>query len=105
MQPSLIQKLCCPFDKKDLRVEVFVRDTNDNIVEGMLTCTHCRRYYPVVYGIPVMTPDEYRQPELEAPILRRWKGQLSGTKTENFHLLPEEGGEGGPDVLSGEEKG
>lgn len=93
MRPSLIDKLCCPFDKQDLDLKVFASDTQGQIVEGMLTCRHCQRYYPIVYGVPIMSPDEYRQPALEAPILQRWEHKLEQHTVRDFKLLPAQGGD------------
>lgn len=76
MNTSLLKKLCCPIDKSDLNLQVFLRDENGEIIEGLLTCPDCQRYYPIVYGIPIMTPDEYREKALEAPILEKWGLQL-----------------------------
>lgn len=76
MKPSFIHKLCCPFDKQDLELTIIKNDIEGNIIEGLLTCESCRRYYPIVYGIPIMNPDEYREPRLEEPILQRWSKQL-----------------------------
>lgn len=87
MRQSLIRKLCCPFDKEDLELKIFVKDTEENIIEGILTCTLCKRYYPIAYGVPIMTPDEYRQQSLETPFLKRWENQLEGNSTEGFRLL------------------
>ena len=87
MSPSLIKKLCCPFDKQDLELNVFVKSTDENIIEGMLTCPHCKRYYPIAYGVPIMTPDEYRESGLETPLLERWEDKLNGNNAEGFRLL------------------
>ena len=87
MKPSLVKKLCCPFDKEELDVKIFVKDTEENIIEGLLTCPHCKRYYPIAYGVPIMTPDEYRELSLEAPLLKRWEYQLEDNHTEGFRLL------------------
>ncbi|WP_266202632.1 Trm112 family protein [Pontibacter kalidii] len=76
MNASLLNKLCCPIDKHDLNIQIFVKDENGEIKEGLLTCPACRRYYPVVYGIPIMTPDEYREKALEEPILKKWGLEL-----------------------------
>ena len=87
MKQSLIKKMCCPFDKEDLELKIFAKDTEENIMEGMLTCSHCKRYYPIVYGVPIMSPDEYRELSLEKPLLERWKSQLTDSSTEGFRLL------------------
>jgi len=73
MQLKTIEKLCCPFDKSDLSLQVLVKDTTQNIIEGILSCNVCRRNYPIVYGVPIMAPDEYRQIQLEQPIIDKWK--------------------------------
>ena len=90
MRQSLIKKLCCPFDKQDLDLKIFVKDTQENILEGLLSCPHCKRYYPIAYGVPIMTPDEYREAELETPLLERWENKLNGNHTEGFRLLSEQ---------------
>jgi uncharacterized protein YbaR (Trm112 family) len=87
MKSNLIQKLCCPFDKKELELQVFVKDLDDHIIEGLFTCTNCKRYYPIVYGVPIMSPDEYRQKELEVSVLKRWENKLDFSHVEEFKLL------------------
>ncbi|MBT1706488.1 Trm112 family protein [Chryseosolibacter indicus] len=71
MKQSFLSKLACPFDKEDLSIRIFKQD-NQEILEGILTCNHCNRYYPIVQGIPIMSPDEYRELSLEIPILEKW---------------------------------
>ncbi|HEV8513757.1 MAG TPA: Trm112 family protein [Cyclobacteriaceae bacterium] len=85
MRLNTISKLCCPFDKKDLDLQIISQDTNNNIIEGLLTCTECKRYYPIVKGIPIMNPDEYREAKFELPLMASWK-QLNGKRTDNFRL-------------------
>lgn len=73
MRLKTIEKLCCPFDKKDLKLDIFVKDVNLNVLEGILSCSHCERKFPIVHGVPIMSPDEYRQIGLEQPIMEKWK--------------------------------
>ena len=73
MRLKTIEKLCCPFDKGDLQLEVFTKDTGMNVLEGILSCTVCKRKYPIVHGVPIMTPDEYRQEALEKPFFEPQK--------------------------------
>lgn len=85
MKIETINLLCCPFDKSDLQLTIVSKDTEQNIIEGYFVCNNCKRIYPIVKGIPIMSPDEYREFKLEQPLLNRW------TKTdvsENFRLLP-----------------
>lgn len=72
MRASLMDKLCCPFDKHDLTLKVFLKNESGDILEGLLSCPVCKRYYPIIYGIPIMTPDEYREKALEQPVMQRW---------------------------------
>ena len=72
MKKSFLNKLCCPIDKHDLQVRIFMQDENEEIREGLLTCPQCKRYYPIIYGLPIMTPDEFREKSLEEPLLKKW---------------------------------
>lgn len=73
MRVETIEKLCCPFDKSDLTLRIINKDDNDNIMEGIMSCTDCKRVYPIVSGIPIMNPDEYRDFEREQPMLEKWE--------------------------------
>lgn len=84
MKTQLLDKLCCPFDKADLTIRILKQEA-DEIQEAILNCTHCSRYYPVVFGVPIMSPDEYREKSLETPLLKRWGLQISDEKS--FKLL------------------
>lgn len=87
MRIETIEKLCCPFDKKDLALEIIGKDINNNILEGVLTCSHCSRYYPIVKGVPIMSPDEYREKQLEAPLVEKWMPELADNNNRDFKLL------------------
>lgn len=86
MKRSLLDKLCCPVDKHELNSQIFAQLENGDIMEGLLTCPSCKRYYPIVYGIPIMTPDEYREKALEEPILKKWGMQLEQSEEQRFLL-------------------
>lgn len=87
MKKETIEKLCCPFDKADLELTTISTDIGENIIEGFLLCRRCERVYPFVKGIPIMSPDEYREFQLEQPLLERWKKHLNGRKFDNFRLV------------------
>lgn len=76
MKTETLKKLCCPFDKADVELQVITKDAQKNITEGILVCTDCKRVYPIVSGIPIMNPDEYRDFELEKPLLKKWEQLL-----------------------------
>ena len=73
MKLTTIAKLCCPFDKQDLQLQILAQEIDNNVIEGILSCSTCLRKYPIIYGVPVMSPDEYRQIALEQPVVDRWK--------------------------------
>lgn len=72
MKATYLEKLCCPFDKQELSLTIIQQNDEGDIKEGLLQCNTCQRYYPIIYGVPIMTPDEYREKSLEAPILEKW---------------------------------
>lgn len=84
---TIIHKLCCPFDKADLDLKPITKDGVDNILEGILTCKQCKRIYPIISGIPIMTPDEFREKSLEQPLFKKWEQFLEGKKVEDFKLI------------------
>ena len=88
MKPETINKLCCPFDKDELELTTIVKDIDERVIEGYFVCKKCARLYPIVKGIPIMNPDQYRDFKLEQPLLNRWKESLKG-KTVNYFMLGE----------------
>lgn len=74
-----------------LKLTVF-RSSGSEIIDGLLECPTCHRYFPVVARIPVMSPDEFRDPSFEAPFMEKWKFRI-GSRFGNgtgFTLPPEE---------------
>lgn len=83
-------KLCCPFDHSDLSLQVItIEQETRNVVEGILTCDDCSRVYPIISGIPIMVPDEYREKSLEQPLLEKWRRFLGGKEVKNFRVIGE----------------
>jgi len=54
--------------------------------KGLLTCKQCNRYYPIIRGIPIMIPNEFREFKLEQPLIDSWKKHLQGTELVNFRI-------------------
>ncbi|MHA1833583.1 MAG: Trm112 family protein [Candidatus Baldrarchaeia archaeon] len=46
------------------------------IAEGVLQCQKCRRWYPIIEGIPRMLPDNLRKKDEDLKFLERNKGRL-----------------------------
>ena len=86
MQKSMLKKLCCPIDKSDLHIDIYNEDETGEVLEGLMVCPTCKRYCPIIYSIPIMTPDEYRQKALEAPMTERW-GIDVGKEEDGTFLL------------------
>ncbi|MEJ8582376.1 hypothetical protein JSO63_01955 [Riemerella anatipestifer] len=84
MRLKTIEKLCCPFDKQELELTIVKQETEESVEEGYLLCNNCRRVYPIISGIPIMSPDEYREFELEKPLLNRW---LDNKVDTQFRLI------------------
>lgn len=58
MREDLLELICCPNCKADLRLAVAQRGSDGEILEGTLTCVHCGHPYPIEDGIPNLLPPE-----------------------------------------------
>jgi uncharacterized protein len=59
VRPDLLELLCCPVCRAELRLEARTRE-KEEIVEGTLVCTGCSLRYPIEDGIPNLLPPEGR---------------------------------------------
>jgi uncharacterized protein YbaR (Trm112 family) len=59
MKRSLMDILCCPVCKGDLRLRVDTEDEKE-ILEGNLHCAICNVDYPIHEGIPNLLPQTPR---------------------------------------------
>ena len=91
----MLDILACPIDKY-YPLELIEIDTvedktiNENvIIEGVLFCSQCSRFYPIIEEIPVMLPDELRDKEKDIQFLQKWHEKIPTKITENgnpWHL-------------------
>jgi uncharacterized protein YbaR (Trm112 family) len=58
------------------------------IKEGLLYCSKCNRWYPIIDTIPQMLPDKYRNKKEELPFLEKWKMTLQSMDFFKNTLLP-----------------
>jgi uncharacterized protein YbaR (Trm112 family) len=72
MKKKLMEILACPIDKH-YPLELHVFEEKDEIVEGLIVCPKCLRWYPIRDEIPEMLPDELRDAKDELPFLEKWK--------------------------------
>jgi uncharacterized protein YbaR (Trm112 family) len=75
MKRALIEILACPIDKHH-PLDLLVFEEKDEIVEGVIICSKCHRWYPIRDEIPEMLPDELRKAAEDLPFLKKWKDQI-----------------------------
>ncbi|HEV8387255.1 MAG TPA: Trm112 family protein [Nitrososphaera sp.] len=76
MKKSMLDILACPIDKH-YPLELFdINSETDNVIEGILFCTKCNRYYPIKEEIPVMLPDELRKRQEDLDFLQKWQSRI-----------------------------
>lgn len=67
--------LACPIDKY-YPLELHVFEEKEEIVEGLIVCPKCFRWYPIRDEIPEMLPDQLRNREEEISFLKKWKDKI-----------------------------
>ena len=91
----MLDILACPIDKY-YPLELIEIDTaedkiiNENVIkEGVLFCSQCSRFYPIIEEIPVMLPDELRDKENDIQFLQKWQEKIPSKIIKNgnpWHL-------------------
>jgi uncharacterized protein YbaR (Trm112 family) len=85
MRETMLDLLACPIDKHyPLELyEITTREDDHNgqektkvIIDGVLFCSKCFRFYPVVEEIPVLLPDELRERQNDIGFLQKWRDKL-----------------------------
>jgi uncharacterized protein YbaR (Trm112 family) len=64
--------LACPICKY-YPLELHVFEEKEEVVEGLIVCPKCLRWYPIIEEIPQMLPDDLRNQEEDLPFLKKWK--------------------------------
>lgn len=72
---KLMEILACPIDKYH-PLELHVFEEKEEIVEGLIVCPKCSRWYPIRDEIPEMLPDELRKENEDLPFLKKWKEKI-----------------------------
>jgi len=67
--------LACPIDKH-YPLELLVFEEKDEILEGMIICPLCNRWYPIRDEIPEMLPDDLRNEKDDLPFLKTWRSKV-----------------------------
>jgi uncharacterized protein YbaR (Trm112 family) len=53
-----------------------VECTKKEVIEGILICKRCNRWYPIQEEIPIMLPDELRKKDEDIDFLKKWKDKI-----------------------------
>jgi len=75
VKKKLMEILACPIDKQ-YPLDLLIFEEKEEIVEGLITCPKCLRWYPIRDEIPEMLPDEMRKEEEDLPFLKKWKEKI-----------------------------
>jgi uncharacterized protein YbaR (Trm112 family) len=75
MKKKLMEILACPIDKYH-PLELHVFEEKEEIIEGLIVCPKCLRWYPIRDEIPEMLPDELRRQNEDLPFLKKWKEKV-----------------------------
>ena len=76
MQRKLLDILACPMDKHYPLQLIELNSKDDIVLDGVLICSQCGRYYPVIDEIPVMLPDNLRERKEDLAFLERWRDKI-----------------------------
>ena len=76
MQRKLFDILACPVDKHYPLEMIEFNANGEVIIDGVLLCPECSRYYPIVDEIPVMLPDALRSRKEDMVFLEKWQKRL-----------------------------
>ena len=95
MRRSMLDILACPIDKfyplELIEIDTTIDTTiNETVIkEGVLFCSQCSRFYPIIEEIPVMLPDELRDKEKDIEFLKKWQEKIPSKITKDgfqWHL-------------------
>ncbi|MHA1615781.1 MAG: Trm112 family protein [Candidatus Njordarchaeales archaeon] len=78
MRKDLVNILACPDCKGHLKLYTFetqekiVSNSKQEIVlEGILVCEKCSRWFPIIKGVPWLYPSNLRNKQIEKEFLRK----------------------------------
>jgi len=75
MKRKLMEILACPIDKF-YPLQLLVFEDKEEIISGVITCSKCNRWYPIIDEIPHMLPDDLREKKEDLPFLQQWKDKI-----------------------------
>ena len=76
MNKKMMEMLACPVDKH-FPLEIFEANSKEQIIlEGVIYCSKCSRFYPIIEEIPIMLPDELRNKDQDIEFLKKNQSKL-----------------------------
>ena len=82
LKRRLLDILACPICKS-YPLDIYIFDEKEEIVEALLVCNSCNRWYPIIEEIPHMLPDELRDGKDDLPFMRKWKEKFPKVVLDN----------------------
>ena len=76
MNKSMMNILACPIDKTYPLELHAVKEKEEVVSEGILYCSKCSRFFPIIEEIPIMLPDELRDKKMEIEFLKNNEQKL-----------------------------
>ena len=76
MNKTMMEILACPIEKNH-PLELFeINQKEEVVIEGLIFCSKCSRFYPIMEEIPIMLPDDLRDKKHEMEFLNKNKDNL-----------------------------
>ncbi|MCI0563432.1 MAG: Trm112 family protein [Nitrososphaera sp.] len=76
MKKSMLDILACPIDKHYPLDLLEIVSEGQVVKEGLLVCSKCNRFYPIMDEIPIMLPDELREKDKDIEFLKKWQSKI-----------------------------
>lgn len=76
MKREILDILACPIDKYYPLELIEINSRDDVVIDGVLLCSNCNRFYPIIDEIPVMLPDKLRNQDEDIKFLLKWVDKL-----------------------------
>jgi uncharacterized protein YbaR (Trm112 family) len=76
LKRSLLDILACPIDKHYPLDLLELESKEEVITTGVLLCSECGRFYPIIDEIPIMLPDDLRKQKEDTDFLTKWVTKL-----------------------------
>jgi len=82
LQVKILDMLACPLDGHAPLDIIPLRQVEEDIIDGVLLCNVCGRWFPIHDGIPHLVRDGLRRKVIDLALLAEYKGQLPASITE-----------------------